>query len=150
HDAAGKVETPLHAAAEALDRFLGAVEQAGELQNLVDALAQIGAAQALRTAPVRKILVSGKIVIERDLLRHDAHAAPRLDTVLHHGGAHPANAPGGGRKQRRDASDGGGLAGAVGTQQAENLARPRSEGYVAYRHKVAVLFAELLDFDHGL
>ena len=53
-----------------------------------------------------------------------------------------------GLQQRRQHFDGGGLAGPVGTQESENLARMNFEGDVIHSLEVAKRLEKILDTNH--
>ena len=121
-DAAGEIEAPPHAAAELLDGLAGAVGKAGDFEHFLNALAEQGIAHALRAAPIVEIFESRQVVVERDFLGNHAEHAARGGALAHHVVAHDANVAGSGSEQAGDAADGGGFAGAVGAEQAEDLA----------------------------
>ncbi len=132
-DSAGEVQAPLHAPAEPFDRLPGPVLKPGEFECLLNARAQGRIAQALRPTPILEVFPGREVVVKSDLLRHNAYGLARCRALPHHVMPHHAHAPGGGRKQARDAADGGGLPSAVWPQQAEHLAGARSEGHAIHR-----------------
>jgi len=102
----------------------------------------------LRAAPVGQVFEGRKVFVERDLLGHDAQQAARGGAFPHHVVAHDADMAGGGREETGDAADSGGFAGAVGSQETEDLAGLRGERDVVDGGDLAVSFAELVDCDH--
>ena len=81
HDAAAEVEAALHAAAEALDRLL-ARDRRGPTRSSTsrDALRRARRRAGRRPRPSkRRFSARGQVLVERELLRHDAElrAAPR-------------------------------------------------------------------------
>ena len=57
-----------------LDLVAGTLGQLGELEQIVGALAHIGAAQAEVAAVDQQVLADGELGVERVLLRHDAQS----------------------------------------------------------------------------
>ena len=123
----GQVQPPLHAAAEVPDRVLGAIGQSGDLQRASHGAAQRAAAHAVESAEERQVFVRGKLVVERQVLRHQAHAA--LDRVRSPRTSAPSirTSPRSGGQQAGDHGNGGGLAGAVRPEQSHHLAGVRGE-----------------------
>src|SRR5262249_55908778 len=74
--------------------------------------------------------------------------AANLGRLLEDVEATHANGAGGGGEKAGDHSQRGGLAGAVRSEESEDLSRGRREGDVLDRREVAVPFAQVRDFDH--
>ncbi len=62
-----------------LDPVLLPVDQADQLEHLVDPLVQRRAAQAVHAAPEQQVLPAAQVVVEGDVLRDDADE--RLDLL---------------------------------------------------------------------
>src|SRR5262249_17438734 len=105
----------------------------------------LDAADAGREAEIRD---DGHVVVEWRVLGQIADAAPDLGGLLEDVEAAHANGARGGRQEPGDDTEGGGLAGAVWTEEAEDLSRMGGEGEVLDRCEVAVPFAQVRDFDH--
>ena len=120
HQGLGHQHAALHAAGKLAHVRVGLVGQAEVVQQLVDPVvvavhAEIAALDAQRLAHAEE-------GVEDQLLRHDAQGPARRgvvvdDVVAHH--AHPAF---GGLGQAGQHADQRGLAGTVGTEQAEEFA----------------------------
>ncbi len=123
----GDVEAPLHAAAEGRRLVLGAIGQADQLQRRVDALAQQRAGEAVERAEQLQVGGGAEVLVDRELLRHDADAALGARAVLGQlAGAHapladedPAAVGGDQAAEHRHRRR---LAGAVRPEQADDLA----------------------------
>ena len=144
------VDAPLHAAGVLVHAVLLAVDQADELQHLVDALLELRAGKPVHAAPEQQVLAGGHVRVQGDVLRHDAddrldRLGVRHDRVPVHEGVAPGWA-----QQAGEHGDGGGLAGAVGAEQAEDLALVDVEAHlVDGQHALGrvVLLAKLPHLD---
>ena len=120
-------QSPLHAARKRLHFARAALGQLHELEQLLRPLAHLLARQA-EVAPVdEEVLVDGELHVERVFLRDDPEARADLRAFVH--GIHAENAQRAAAR-RRDAADHphrGALAGAVGPEEAERLARLHRE-----------------------
>jgi hypothetical protein len=142
--ARGDVDAPLHPAGERLDAVLGPVRQADLLQHLVHTPAKIGAAQVIEAAPEGQVLPGGEVVIEGDLLRHDADAGANGQAVSCDGVAVDLSRAGAGCDQAAQHGDGSRLARAVGAQQAEDLAAQDGERDVVNGDQVAIPLTQMI------
>jgi hypothetical protein len=116
-----QVEAPLHAARVGLDAVVPAIEEADELERPGDAGCQRGGWHPVNRPEETKVLFAAEQVVERQRLRR--HADPRPDGRLHRR-AEPADVDLA-RRRLDDADrhvDGRALAGAIRSEQAENLA----------------------------
>jgi hypothetical protein len=111
----------LHAARELAHVGRGLVGEAEAVQQLVDPGVVVLDAEVARLDAQR--LAHVEEGVEHQLLRHDAELAARLGVVALHVEAVHADGAGRGARQPREHADQGGLAGAVGAEQAEELAR---------------------------
>ena len=141
------VDAPLHAAGIFLDIFLGPIGQADDLQHLVDALAQGRAAQAVHLAPEGQVFTRRHIFIQGDLLRDHAQAGFDTQRVGPDGMTHDQGVAFIRAQQAGEHRDGGGLAGAVGAKQAEDLAFFHAEIDALNSLAFAKGFVQVLYFD---
>ena len=136
-----------------LNRFTGsrgAVAETELLEHVDHAPFEGVAAQAVRLAPVRQVLLRAEIVVERELLRDDPELLPRGQSVEHHVVTEHAHAPAGRLQQPRDAANRGGLAGAVWPEQTKDLAGRHGERHTVDGDEIAVGLSEFRDVDHDL
>ena len=73
--AGGQVQPPLHAAAEGLHAIVRAVGEADQVERGVDRLVERGARQAVERAEEAEVRARGQLVVEREILRHEADPA---------------------------------------------------------------------------
>ena len=101
-------------------------------QHLVHAALELVAGQAVHAAPEHQVLARRHVRVHGDVLRHHAdhglHGQRRRD----HGVAVYERVAGRGPQQAAQHADGGALAGAVGAQQAEDLALVDAEADVGH------------------
>src|SRR5207249_4846639 len=72
HEAGAEVEAALHAAGEGSGPLIGAVGQTDGAQNLVDRGAEPWLLDAIELAEKAQVLASRQLVVNGQLLRHDA------------------------------------------------------------------------------
>ena len=130
----------------------------GELQ-LVEQPRAARLALAARQTEVAAVeeqdLAHRKVAVEVAHLRHHGDLAPRGDRIARHVDTADLDPSGGGPHQRGQAADRRALAGAVGPEQAEELAAPDRERDAAHRldrwrlARARVGLAQLLDEDGG-
>ncbi|MNT03907.1 hypothetical protein D3C72_1384640 [compost metagenome] len=140
---------PLHAAGQLA--HVG-VRLAGEVQvghDFVDPVVVARQAEIARLQPQR--LPNREKRIENQFLGHHAEHAARHAVVVHHIVPEHAHAARIGAVQAREDRDQRGLAGTVGTEQAEELAALDGETDTLERLQVAVALADIGNFDgfHG-
>jgi hypothetical protein len=132
-----QVEPALHAAGEALDPVTRPIGEADPGQALIDPLPQLAAGEPVQRAPERQVVAGGQVLVDRDLLRHHPEVAldrRRLEPDVAAVHQDPAAV---GLENPRDHAQRRGLAGAVGAEQAEDLAVPDLEGDVVDGNQVA-------------
>ena len=140
----------LHAAAELLQAILLAVDQGDELEDLVDARAELGPREAVHLAPEQQVLASAHVRVKRDVLRDDADGLLDGLRVGDHGVTVHERVAAAGVQQAREHGDGGALAGPVRAEEAEDLALGDVEAHaVDGQHALGriVPFAQVLDID---
>ncbi|HEX4305167.1 MAG TPA: hypothetical protein VHZ54_03960, partial [Solirubrobacterales bacterium] len=91
---------------------------------------------------VDELVAHPHLRVEAALLRHVADAPPRLGVDRRVVPQHPAGIGG---EDAEDDPHQRRLAGAVGTDEAEHLARPDREGDAVQRHRLAIFLAQLIE-----
>jgi hypothetical protein len=146
----GDVGPPLHAPGVRADPVAAPVGQPHQLEHLAHPPGHLPAGQALEPAEEPQVLLGRQVLVEGDLLGHQA------DGGLGRGRARPHRPPGHGHRagvpgeQAAGHGDRGGLAGAVGPQQAVGLADVDVEAHVIDRDAVAEGLAEPRAHEHRL
>ena len=119
----------------------------------VDTLAEQGTAQAIESAEQLQVRRRAEVLVDRELLRHDADAALGRMRVLVEGQARRAAADEDlaavGADQAAQHRHGRRLAGAVRPEQADDLAGADVERQVGDDGAVAVRLEETSCFEHG-
>ena len=149
----GDVEAPLHAAAEELRLVAGAIGEADQLQRRVDALAQQRAGQAVERAEELEVGGGAEVLVDRELLRHDADAALGVGRVLgqlERGSRRCRRRPAAGRRRPgRTASPRSSTCRRRSARAGRrSRRRRRSSDRSATTCAVAVRFAKTLGFEH--
>jgi hypothetical protein len=136
----------LHAARELADVVLLPVGQADGLEHLIHPGVERCPTQAVHLAPEDEVLPRRKVGVEGDILWYHAQAGLggfgcAADRMAHDQGVALV-----GLEQAGQHRDGGGLARAVGPEQAQDLALLDGEIHALHGLKVAKGLAEVLDF----
>ena len=122
HEREREVQAALHAAGVAADLAVGRVGEADALEQLGAADDALALGQAVERGLEAQVLAAREERVERGLLEGGAdrlaHVGALADDVV----AGHARGARGGRQQRGEHQHGGGLAGAVGAQEAVDLA----------------------------
>ena len=150
HQDFGQAEPLPHAAREGADALVGDFGKADPLERVGDALLALGEAKADQPRGVAQIIGGGEIVVEADRVGQIADAPldrKRLARRIEAEHAHLACRDVG---QPEHHQDGGGLAGAVGAEQAENLAAADGERDVVDGDRRSVGLGEALGLDDGI
>src|SRR6185437_13357023 len=142
HHHLGKAQPLPHAAREGRDLAVGDRIELHALQGRIDALARRVAIEPRQLGGIGQVLPRSEIVIKADRVRQIADAALHLQGLAHR--VEAADIDGAlirlGEAQQHE--DGGRLAGAVGAQQAENLAALDREIDAVDRGDAAVEFLQ--------
>ena len=117
----GEIESAFHAAAEGLDAIVGTVRETDERQRRSNGAIERFSRQAVQRSEEPEIGASRELVIEREVLRHEAEATLHRIAVARHGDAADRDRSLIGCDQSGDHRDRRGLSCAVRTQQAEEL-----------------------------
>src|SRR5665647_1431278 len=144
------VDAPLHAAAELLHAVLLTVDQRDEREHLVHPRVQLGSRETVHLAPEQQVLAGAHVGIQGDVLGDHADRLFDRMGVGDHGAAVYEGVAAAGVQQAREHGDGGALAGAVGPEQAEDLAPGDVEAdAIDGEHSLGrvVPLAQLLDLD---
>ena len=91
----GDVGPALHAAGVGLDPVVGPVGQAHHLEDLVEAVGEDLALQPLEAAEEPQVVAGGEVLVEGEVLGHEADRGLGLDGVARH------RVPGDGDRRRR-------------------------------------------------
>ena len=118
-----EVEAPLHPARVAANLAVRGQRETDPRQQLAAALGPLGLRQAVQRSLQPHVLAAGEQRVERRLLQRRADRRPHLRALVHDVVAGHAGRARGRRQQRRQHQHGGGLAGAVRSQEAVDLAR---------------------------
>ena len=131
----GEVQPPAHAARVRLGGPLARLGELEALEQLVRAPARLGARQVVELADHLEVLEAGQVLVDRGVLAGEADLGAQGVGVAHDVEARDARAAAVGLQQRGQDAYRGGLAGAVGTEQAEDragLARRSSTPHSAW------------------
>jgi len=126
-DGGGERELLLHAVGEVGDQLLVLAGEVHEVEQLGCSLVCGHAIQAVHAADEAEVLAGGEAAEQGHALGDDPDLALQLGGVLGQVGAQYADLAAGGCEQAGEHLDGGGLAGAVGAEEAEELARVDGE-----------------------
>ena len=138
-----------HAAREALDHSVGGVLEIERLEQLGRALPGPPARHAEEAADQLEVLAGGEAFVDGGVLAGEPDAAADALRVLGHVDPVDRGPPGVRRDERGQDPDGGRLAGAVRSEDAEHRARLDLEVEAAQGLGVSELLAETSCFDDG-
>ena len=119
------------------------------VQRRVDGARLRGAVQAVDAGEEAQVLPHRQFGIEREALRHVADPRARRGGCVQQVQAGDLGAAAGGRQQAAQHAEGGGLAGAVRPQQAEDFAALHGEADVVDRDESAEAAHQVVHFDGG-
>ena len=128
HQDLGEAEALAHAAREGGDALVGDVGQPHPRQRGRNPAGTIRRRNAHQPRGIGEVLGGGEIVVEADLIRQVADAAFDRERLAHRITVEHADGAGRYVGQAEHHQDGGGLAGAVRTEQPEDLALRDVEG----------------------
>ena len=148
HERERQVEPALHAARVAAHAAVGRVDQPHALEQRVAARAPLRLRDALQGRLEAHVVAPGEQRVERGLLQRGADRPPHRRPVVHHVVPRDTRAARGGRQQRGEHQHGRRLAGAVGPEEAVDLARLDAQvDPVDRAHAALELADEPLDLD---
>jgi len=96
-----------------------------------------------------KVLLGGKAIVQAGVLEDDADVGTHMIGVMRAIVAGDHGAAGGGGEEGAQDFDGGGLAGAIGTEKAEDLTPGDGKGDIVHRTELAVVADEVLHLYDG-
>ena len=143
HQGAGDVQAALHAAAEAVGPVAGAVGQADLGQHRIGPPGQGRAAQAVQGAEQQQVAACAQVVVQGQVLRHQADVAAcggGVARLVLAGDAHRAAV---GRGEAGHHRQRGALAGAVGPEQAQQGAGRHLQRHIGHRLACAVALGQV-------
>jgi hypothetical protein len=104
-------------------------------------------AQAVGAAEEREVFAHREVAVQRELLRDVADALAGLRARMPQVDAGHAQLAAAGGQQAAEHAEGGGLARAVGAEQAEDLAAPHREAGAGHGGEIAEAAHEVFHFD---
>jgi len=146
HQTGGNIHPALHPARILVHRVVLAVCQRHHLQHVIHPVVQFPAAQPVKAAKEEQVGAGGERGVERQVLRHQPDELFHLQGILED--VKPANPrrARSGLQYTRQHGNGGGLSGAVGTQQAEHLALRNVKRNLAHGSALSKILGEILHF----
>ena len=148
-DRLGQADTPAEALGEGFDGLPAHLVQFQQPQCPGDPLALAGTTVATDLGDEIEEALHGHFRVAGRTFREVADQPLRLQRAVADVEAEDARGAGAGRQEAGEHLHGGGLAGAVRTEEAQYLPRLHLEGQVVHRHPRAEAFAEVSCFDHG-
>ena len=146
-EGAAEVEPAAHAARVGLDDAVAGVGQVELLEQLVGPSPGLGRRQLVQPAEHPQVLAPGQVLVDRGELAGQADDLAELVRLLDDVEAGHRRPPGVGLEQGGQDPDGGGLAGAVGPEQAEDGAL--GDGQVEAVESADLALAGLVDLDQA-
>ena len=122
HQDLGEPQALAHAAREGGDALVGHLVELHALERRGDLPLALGSRDADQARRVAQVVGGGEVVVEADRVRQIADAALDRERLARRVVAEHARGAGRDLAQAEQHQDGGGLAGAVRAEQAENLA----------------------------
>ena len=150
HERGREVEAAPHAAGVGLDRTVGGVGEGEALEQLVDTGPDDLRALTGQSPDQSQVLPTGELLVDRRVLAGEADVGPDLACLPHDVEPEHLGTAGVGADDRREDSDGRGLAGAVRTEEAVDRAGPHGEVDAVEGVDVTEVLDEPLDDDGGL
>ena len=151
HQAPRDLEPAPHAAGKRFGLCIAPLGQIDGFEHRIDVLLALFARHAVKLGVDRQVFLQGQILVAGERLRNDADRLPHVIRVLAHVvPSHNGFARGDG-DERGHHADECALAGAVRSQQTEDLALANAEVHVLDGFKVAVAFPDVLHRNgHGM
>ena len=133
----------------ALQQLAGVGGQLEGLEQLRDLALLLGERHGVNIAHEAHKFPAGQLGINEGLVGDVGHGALGVQRPLAHVEAGHPDGAGGGAHDAREDLDGGGLARAVGAQEAEDLARLHLKAEPVDGPEGAEILGEVVDFYHG-
>ena len=146
----GDFQAANHAAGVFAHHAAGIGGQVHELQCLPDARLLLAARQVVELREDQQVLVPGERTVHRDRLRHVADDAANADRLRGDGETGHARLARGGRQERGEHLDRGGLARPVGAEQAEDLTGVDRKRQRIHRRERAEAAGQVFDFENNV
>ena len=143
---AGQGEAPFHAAGKGGDGDVGFAGQPGKIQQAGNALRHVALGNAEIATVDLQVLAHREIRVEIVRLRHYTDPCARLASLLRQDMAEQFHHAGIGADQAEGEAQGGGLAGAVGAEQAMAAAGSQFQVEAIHHGGIAVAFAQAGQF----
>jgi hypothetical protein len=147
--ARGEVETALHAARICLGGTVGGIRDLEALEELDGAASDRPSLHVVEAAHDLEVLPAGQLELDRGRLACQPDAAAHRGGVANHVVPLDGDPPGIRSQEGREDANGGGLAGAVGTEHAEHAPPGHREVDATERVHLAEGLVEPLDFDRA-
>lgn len=147
--AAGDLQPPAHAAGERHHRLVGAVGEVHHVEHLAHPARDRGGLDAVQLGVQAQVLRGGEVAVERRVLEDETDVAAHGVAPRGHVEAADVGGAGGRGDQRAEHVDGRALAGAVGAEEAEDLAAVDRERHAPDGLDVPVGLGEVDDLDGG-
>ena len=148
-DGLGDADPLAVAFGELADDLVANALEVAELEHLINARAEHAALDLLQPPAEIEVFRHPHVLGQRIVLGHVADLALDLVGLRRDGHAADADAPGRGRQVAGEDAHRGGLAGAVGAEEAENFAPGHLEGDVIDRGDAGVGFDQVGNIDGG-
>ena len=145
----GEAEALAVAFAEAADHLAGDILEGGEVHDAAHVFLHGAPAEAFESGAEFEVFLDAHVVVERDAFRHVADLAAGFEGVGENVMAGDAGGAAAGREVAGEHAHGGGFAGAVGSEKADDFAFSDAEGNVVHGGAADESFREVADFDHG-
>jgi len=149
HDRLGEADALAVALRQRADHASPHLREAAAFERAVDRGLSLRARHVLQLRDVAEIALDAHFGIERRRLGQVSDRAPRGERVAEDVVARDRRRAVGGRQEARQHAHRGGLAGAVGPEEAHDFAGLHREGDVRDRHQIAVSLGEAARFDHA-
>ena len=132
-----------------ITRLVAPVGQVDHLEHLVHPGRDDAGVDAVQLGVQPQVLLGGEVDVQRGVLEDQADVAAHVVALGDDVEAADARRPGRGRGQGAEHVDRRALAGAVGAEEAEDLARRDGERHAADGVDLAVGLDEVVDLDGG-
>ena len=138
-----------HAQRERNGVDVGHIGQVELLQGRIHRLPALRAFDLVQARVQLQVLAHAQLFVQREGLRHIAHAHARLNVASINGFAQQFDCALGRFQQTGEHFHGGGFAAAVGAEKAENLALVDAKAHVVHRREAAKPLGQAMRLDRG-
>lgn len=144
----GEADALLHALGQLVDRPVDEVSQPAEFCDAFDGGLAGGAIEPTDLSAKYEVLADSALHVQRRAFREVSDDASDRHRIGENIMSADRRSTGTRRHVTRQDADGCRLSGAVGAEDADDLAFPDGEGDAVHSASVAVVFREILDVDH--